>query len=87
MEEEFNKISMEFNKILSVFKSLYHIEDVNFKSDENDICTISCNYDNLNMESYIKFDRNKVHFELEAKLILIYKLNNVLGKYINWKTL
>jgi hypothetical protein len=37
------------------------------------------------MESYVKLDRSKEDFELDAKLILVEKLNNVINKYIEWK--
>ena len=37
------------------------------------------------IESYVKLDRRKDDFELDAKLILVKKLNNVINKYIEWK--
>ena len=37
------------------------------------------------MESYVKLDRRKEDYELDAKLILIEKLNNVINKYLEWK--
>jgi hypothetical protein len=37
------------------------------------------------MESYVKLDRDKQDYELDAKLILVEKLNNVINKYIEWK--
>ena len=37
------------------------------------------------MESYVKLDRRKDDYELDAKLILVEKLNNVINKYLEWK--
>ena len=37
------------------------------------------------MESYVKLDRRKKDYELDAKLILVEKLNNVINKYLEWK--
>ena len=37
------------------------------------------------MESYVKLDRRKQDYELDAKLIPIEKLNNVINKYLEWK--
>jgi hypothetical protein len=39
------------------------------------------------MESYVKLDRQKDDFELDAKLILVEKLDHVINKYIKWKNI
>ena len=64
----------------------YSIDEPLFELDvETDVYTIFCYLDQLLMESYVKLDRHKEDFELDAKLILVEKLHNVINKYLEWK--
>ena len=76
----------ELQNRLKCLEQFYNINEPLFHlDDETDIYTISCYFDKLMMESYVKLDRRKDDFELDAKLILVEKLNNVINKYIEWK--
>ena len=76
----------ELQNRLKYLEEFYHINELQFQlDDETDIYTIFCYFDKLMMESYVKLDRTKEDFELDAKLILIEKLHNVINKYIQWK--
>jgi hypothetical protein len=76
----------ELQNRLKYLEQFYSINELQFElDDETDICTIFCYFDKLMMESYVKLDRSKEDFELDAKLILVEKLNNVINKYLEWK--
>lgn len=76
----------ELQNRLKCLEEFYNINELQFQlDDETDIYTIFCYFDKLMMESYVKLDRTKEDFELDAKLILVEKLNNVINKYIEWK--
>ena len=76
----------ELQQRLKYLEQFYNInEPLFYLDDETDIYTIFCYFDKLMMESYVKLDRRKYDFELDAKLILIEKLNNVINKYLEWK--
>jgi hypothetical protein len=76
----------ELQNRLKYLEQFYNINEPIFQlDDETDIYTISCYFDKLMMESYVKLDRRKEDYELDAKLILVEKLNNVINKYIEWK--
>jgi hypothetical protein len=76
----------ELQNRLKYLEEFYNINELQFQlDDETDIYTIFCYFDKLMMESYVKLDRTKEDFELDAKLILIEKLHNVISKYIQWK--
>jgi hypothetical protein len=76
----------ELQNRLKCLEEFYNINELQFQlDDETDIYTIFCYFDKLMMESYVKLDRRKDDFELDAKLILVEKLNNVINKYIEWK--
>jgi hypothetical protein len=76
----------ELQQRLKYLEQFYSIHELQFQlDDETDIYTIFCYFDKLMMESYVKLDRTKDDFELDAKLILVEKLNNVINKYIEWK--
>ena len=76
----------ELQNRLKYLEQFYSINELQFElDDETDIHTIFCYFDKLMMESYVKLDRRKDDFELDAKLILVEKLNNVINKYIEWK--
>ena len=73
----------ELQQRLKYLEQFYSIHELQFQlDDETDIYTIFCYFDKLMMESYVKLDRRKDDFELDAKLILVEKLNNVINKYI-----
>ena len=76
----------ELQQRLKYLEQFYSIHELQFQlDDETDIYTIFCYFDKLMMESYVKLDRDKQDYELDAKLILVEKLNNVINKYIEWK--
>ena len=76
----------ELQQRLKYLEQFYSIHELQFQlDDETDIYTIFCYFDKLMMESCVKLDRTKEDFELDAKLILIEKLHNVINKYIQWK--
>lgn len=76
----------ELQNRLKYLEQFYSINELQFQlDDETDIYTIFCYFDKLMMESYVKLDRTREDFELDAKLILVEKLNNVINKYIEWK--
>ena len=76
----------ELQNRLKYLEEFYNINELQFQlDDETDIYTIFCYFDKLMMESYVKLDRTKEDFELDAKLTLIEKLHNVINKYIQWK--
>ena len=76
----------ELQQRLKYLEQFYSINELQFElDDETDIYTIFCYFDKLLMESYVKLDRIKQDYELDAKLILVEKLNNVINKYIQWK--
>ena len=76
----------ELQQRLKYLEQFYSINELQFELDiDTDIYTIFCYFDKLMMESYVKLDRSKQDYELDAKLILVEKLNNVINKYIEWK--
>ena len=76
----------ELQNRLKYLEQFYNIKEPIFQlDDETDIYTIFCYFDKLMMESYVKLDRMKQDYELDAKLILVEKLNNVINKSIEWK--
>ena len=75
----------ELQKRLKYLEQFYSIDPLFELDDETDIYTIFCVFDKLMMESYVKLDRQKDDFILDAKLILVEKLDNVINKYIEWK--
>ena len=76
----------ELQQQLNILEQNFNINNAQFELDNNtDIYTIFTVYENLFMESYVKLDRSKEDFELDAKLILVEKLHNVINKYLEWK--
>ena len=76
----------ELQTRLKYLEQFYNINEPLFHlDDKTDIYTIFCYFDKLMMESYVKLDRRKEDYELDAKLILVEKLNNVINKYLEWK--
>jgi hypothetical protein len=76
----------ELQQRLKYLEQFYSINELQLELDiDTDIYTIFCYFDKLMMESYVKLDRDKQDYELDAKLILVEKLNNVINKYIEWK--
>ena len=76
----------ELQHRLNILEQCFNINNAQFELDNNtDIYTIFTVYENLFMESYVKLDRSKADFELDAKLILVEKLHNVINKYLEWK--
>ena len=76
----------ELQQQLNILEQTFNINNAQFELDNNtDIYTIFTVYENLFMESYVKLDRSKEDYELDAKLILVEKLHNVINKYLEWK--
>jgi hypothetical protein len=76
----------ELQQRLNILEQNFNINNTQFELDNNtDIYTIFTVYENLFMESYVKLDRSKEDFELDAKIILVEKLHNVINKYLEWK--
>ena len=66
----------ELQNRLKYLEQFYNINEPLFHlDDETDIYTIFCYFDKLMMESYVKLDRRKQDFELDAKLIFVEKLS------------
>ena len=77
----------EIQEKMDKLKSFYNIDPILKLNNETDIYTIIGIYDNLSIETYVKLDRSKEDFELDAQLILVEKLHNVIDKYIKWKNI
>ena len=72
----------EIQEKMDKLKSFYNIDPILKLNNETDIYTIIGTYDNLSIETYVKLDRSKEDFELDAQFILVEKLHNVIDKYI-----
>jgi hypothetical protein len=78
-------MEIEIQEKMDKLKTFYNINPILELNQETDIYTIIGTYDNLSIETYVKLDRSKEDFELDAQLILIEKLHNVINKYVEWK--
>ena len=75
-------MEIEIKEKMDKLKSFYNIDPILKLDHETDIYTIMCTFDNLTFESYLKLDRSKENFELDALLILVDKLQNYINRYI-----